>query len=228
MATRPAAAACRLSLQRVSLPPATHPPPRPTHRSAADRVCPHATEGPVHGGWGSTEALAYNTTIHMASSWSGPLDGQARPSDLPWKSWARLGGCPRVRQLLAWTRQLPLPSILQLTCERDLFFPPGSLFCTPPRLLFALRVNCSADSSEILSRTRRESRGQSAAQHTFLTSPPGMAHPAQGLSPLSAAAAVAGDVSYPKNKIKGLLLERISPAAAQLFLNEGYQVHSTL
>jgi len=33
-----------------------------------------------------------------------------------------------------------------------------------------------------------------------------------------------GDVSFPKNKIKVLLLERISQSAVQIFKNEGFDV----
>ena len=43
--------------------------------------------------------------------------------------------------------------------------------------------------------------------------------------PLTMSAA-STDVSFPKNKIKVLLLERISQAAQQIFINEGYQARA--
>lgn len=41
-----------------------------------------------------------------------------------------------------------------------------------------------------------------------------------------ASSSSSADTSFPKSKIKVLLLERISAAAQQIFVNEGYQVES--
>jgi hypothetical protein len=47
---------------------------------------------------------------------------------------------------------------------------------------------------------------------------------AASVSPDSLSPGSGGPTSYPKSKIKVLLLERISPAAVKLFVDQGYQV----